>query len=122
MKKYILSLALVTALTAVSALAARPHMGGGFTGPGAESATVADALKMRDDTPVTLRGTIEKRLGGEHYLFKDATGTITVEIDDDKWNGQNVTPDTPIEISGEIDKDWTSLKVDVDVVRLIPGN
>lgn len=121
MKKHMLLTALMAALISVSA-AARPGSGGGFTGPGGESATVADVLKMRDDTPVTLRGTIEKRLGGEHYLFKDATGTVTVDIDDDKWKGQNVTPDTPIEISGEVDKDWTSLKIDVDSVRLLPAD
>lgn len=114
-----LALALgATVILTVSGVQAKHNLGGGFTGPGADSTTVTDVLKMRDDTPVTLTGHIEKQLGGDHYLFKDPTGTVTVEIDDDEWGGLNVTPETPVILSGEVDKDWTSLKVDVKNIRL----
>lgn len=117
MKHLALTLGMMALLTALG-VQAKHNLGGGFTGPGTDSSSVAEVLKMRDDAPVTLNGHIEKQLGGDHYLFKDATGTITVEIDDDEWGGLNVTPTTPVTISGEVDKDWTSLKVDVKTIRL----
>ena len=58
---------------------------GGFTGPGLSVSTVAEANKMSDDQPVVLVGQIQQSLGDEKYLFKDASGTITIEIDDEDW-------------------------------------
>ncbi|MDR2302369.1 MAG: YgiW/YdeI family stress tolerance OB fold protein [Deltaproteobacteria bacterium] len=93
--------------------------GGGFTGPGLEVVTVGEALRQGDDTPVILKGQIVRHLGKDRYLFRDATGEITVDIDDDKWNGLNITPNDTIEIRGEVDKDWTSIEIDVDSVAKI---
>ena len=90
---------------------------GGYTGPGPSISTVEQARKMRDDTHVTLRGRIVQHLGGEHYLFKDETGTINVDIDHKRWQGQTVGPDDIVELYGEVDKDWNELEIDVD--RLI---
>jgi uncharacterized protein (TIGR00156 family) len=92
---------------------------GGFRGPGPAPVTVAQAKRMRDDAKVTLRGNIVKHLGGEYYEFKDDTGTITVEIDEDIWRGQNIGPEDLVEIHGEIEKDWVGTassrtKIDVD--------
>lgn len=93
---------------------------GGFTGPKTNGAmTVAQAKQMRDDAKVTLRGVIVKQLGDEKYLFKDSTGEITIEIDDDDWNGITVGANDQIEIYGEIDKDWNSVQIDVDSVRKV---
>ncbi len=61
---------------------------------------------------------MKKSLGDEKYLFKDASGAITVEIDDDDWNGLNVTPQDLIEIRGEVDKDLFDTKIDADSVML----
>lgn len=91
---------------------------GGFTGPGLSVSTVAEANKMSDDQPVVLVGQIQQSLGDEKYLFKDASGTITIEIDDEDWRGVNVTPEDTIEISGEVDKDLFDVKVDVNTVKL----
>ena len=90
--------------------------GGGFSGPGPGVLTVQEAKNMRDDTPVRLRGNITSYLGKDKYLFQDATGTITVEIDNDEWGGQTITPDDTVEIFGEMDKDWNSIEIDVDRV------
>lgn len=113
------SLALVLGLTG-NAMAQQPaSMQGGFQGPGLSVMTVSEALKLNDDTPVKLSGKIEKSLGNEKYLFKDATGSITIEIDNEDWNGVNATPDTEIVITGEIDKDMLrDAEVDVDMVTL----
>lgn len=113
------SLALVLGLTG-NAMAQQPaSVRGGFQGPGLTVMTVSEALKLNDDAPVKLSGKIEKSLGNEKYLFKDATGSITIEIDDEDWNGVNATPETEIIITGEIDKDMLrDAEVDVDMVTL----
>ena len=115
-----LALAVMLALSAFPALAesnqggyAGPGQGGGYTGPGPEFVTVEQAKDMRDDTPVALKGYIVKSLGGDNYLFKDNTGTITLDIDDKRWAGQTVGAEDPVEIYGKIDKDWSDLEIEV---------
>lgn len=93
---------------------------GGFKGPGIADSTVADALKLPDDTPVVLKGKIEKSLGNEKYQFNDGTGVIVVEIDNEDWRGVTVTPENTIEIKGEIDKEMLSApEVDADSVSVV---
>ncbi len=112
------SLALVFGLSG-NALAQQQPARGGFQGPGLPVMTVADALKVSDDTPVKLAGKIEKSLGDEKYLFKDATGTITIEIDDDDWRGVTATPESELIIEGEVDKDmFRDAEIDVNTVTL----
>ncbi len=116
-------------ILAVSALAlsfafannvmAGPNLGGGFTGPAASNlkVTAAEAAKLSDDTPVILTGKIEQSLGDEKYMFRDASGTIIVEIDNDDWRGVTVGPNDTVELQGEVDTDmFQPSKVDVDVV------
>ncbi len=123
---------LLAALLSTSALAAMPTQGftpsmavqtqqQGFNGPTYGLNTVKavlDAGMFSDDTPVTLKGNIIRSLGGEYYTFTDGTGSITIEIDHDKWFGIQVTPETKITISGEIDKEFNHTAIDVDYVRL----
>jgi uncharacterized protein (TIGR00156 family) len=99
--------------------AAPSASGGGFSGPGVSVSTVKQALTMRDDAWIVLRGNIVQHVGKDKYLFQDATGTIHVEIDDDKWGGQTVTPADLVEIEGEIDKDWNSVEVDVEHIAKV---
>ncbi|MDR2367567.1 MAG: YgiW/YdeI family stress tolerance OB fold protein [Deltaproteobacteria bacterium] len=94
-------------------------LGGGFTGPGVETTSVAEALRQKDDTQVILTGQIVRHLGKDNYLFKDSSGEITIDIDDTVWKGLNVTPNDTVEIRGEIDKDWTSVEVDVDFISKV---
>ncbi len=93
--------------------------GGGFSGPGPATASVKEALSMQDDSFVILRGNIIQHLGDDKYLFKDATGTIRVEIDHDKWFGQNVTPTDTVELAGEVDKDWNRVEVEVKRITVV---
>lgn len=90
---------------------------GGFTGSGAPSLTVAEALDLGDDAWVTLTGRIEKRLGHERYQFSDATGTVVLDIDDDEWRGLTVGPEDVVEIQGEVDRHY--LKKEIEVERII---
>lgn len=90
----------------------------GFSDLGADNgATVQAAKNMRDDAHVTLTGKIIKQLGHEKYLFKDATGEITVDIDDEDFRGQEVTPQNTVRIMGEVDKEF-GRGTEIDVKRL----
>ena len=127
MKKTILAilaaLAVIASAQAQSGGFSPAPTGGGFAGPGAglSATTVAGALELRDDAIVTLRGRIVAALGDEKYTFQDATGSVTVEIDDDEWRGITVTPETTIEITGELDKDaFEAPKIDVKSFRVVP--
>lgn len=118
MKQILAGMALT--LIASGAVAAEPA--GGFRGPDSlRLVTVAEAGQLGDDTAVKLQGHIVRALGDGRYEFKDQTGTITVEIEREDWNGVEATPETLIEIQGEIDKDWyrSGVEVDVDSVRLV---
>jgi uncharacterized protein (TIGR00156 family) len=93
-----------------------------FTGAGAGGTkTVAEVKQLQDDSKVTLEGYIVKQLGPEHYTFRDDTGEIEVEIDDDEWRGQTVGPEMKIRIDGEVDRDSTSVSVDVERLKIISG-
>ena len=95
---------------------------GGFsdgTNASAAITPVSKALKMKDDTHATLRGNIVKQVGHEKYLFKDATGEIIVEIDDEDWGGVTVGPQDTVELIGEIDKDISKIEFDVDIVKKV---
>ena len=65
--------------------------------------------------------TIEEaqNLGDEKYTFQDKTGSVTIEIDDDDWDGVDVTPADLVEIQGEVDKGWTSFEIDVDTISKV---
>lgn len=91
---------------------------GGFKGP-QNVVTVKEAKEMKDDSWVTVRGTIEKRLSDDDYLFRDETGTLSVEIDDKTWQGQSVSPKDKVELQGEIDKAFNDAQLEVKQVRKI---
>ncbi|CAG23659.1 YgiW/YdeI family stress tolerance OB fold protein [Photobacterium profundum] len=96
----------------------------GFFGPSETS--VKAAKEGKDDQPVTLTGYITASLGDEMYTFSDGQDNISVEIDNDKWHGIKVTPETKVTITGEIDEEWFnshinewfSTKIDVDRIQL----
>ncbi|MBE5203380.1 YgiW/YdeI family stress tolerance OB fold protein [Pectobacterium quasiaquaticum] len=120
----------ITALVSVPVFAAQsgggfvnpetPAVGthkGGFIDQQSSLTTVDKAKDLRDDSWVALSGNIEKRIGDENYLFRDSTGTMEVEIDHKRWNGQMVSPTDKVEIQGELDKDFNSVELDVKQIR-----
>ena len=93
---------------------------GGFKGPDSlQLVTAAEASQLGDDTAVKLQGHIVRAQGDETYEFKDDTGTLIVEIDNEDWNGVEATSESTVELRGEIDKEWNKTEVDVDSVRLV---
>ena len=93
----------------------------GYTGPGAtpQVTTVSAAQQAADDTHVVLEGQIVKRLQDELYEFKDASGTINVEIDDEDWPAQAISENVTVRLAGEVDHDLTSREIDVDSLELV---
>ena len=116
MKKTLAVSALALLLGISGQAVAQTKSQGGYTGPTIDAVTVVEAQKLSDDAPVVLVGKITKNLGGEKYIFTDSTGDITIEIDNEDWNGLNVGPEDIVEIRGEVDKDFTSFEIDVDTV------
>lgn len=126
MKKLGITIAVVTALGAGIALSAHAQ----YQGPGSRAAkaaqhgpisNVADVLKHgRDDQRVTLTGHVVKKVGWEKYLFRDSTGEIRIEIDDDVMPTEPFDDKTKVEISGEVEKDFLrSVEIDVKAMRLL---
>ncbi|MDR3155346.1 MAG: YgiW/YdeI family stress tolerance OB fold protein [Deltaproteobacteria bacterium] len=98
---------------------APPAASGGFSGPGADRNTVQQVSSMHDDSRVVLRGNIIEHLGDDDYLFQDDTGKIRVDIDNEKWAGQNVTPQDSVELRGELDRDDGGMKIEVHRVTVV---
>lgn len=86
-----------------------------YTGPQEQNViTVAQLKDQRDDSWVTLEGKLVKHLGGENYMFRDASGEVEVEVDEDVWRGTEVGPDDLLRIRGEVDHSWNKTEVEVD--------
>jgi uncharacterized protein (TIGR00156 family) len=111
--KYVICLVGLLALVGLSVYAQQ----GGYKGPGAVAITVAEAKNLRDDTPVILRGKIERFLGDEKYLFSDDNGTIVIELENRVWGSLSVDENEVVEISGEIDREFRGNEVEVDAIR-----
>ncbi|MGY5453026.1 NirD/YgiW/YdeI family stress tolerance protein [Agarivorans sp. MS3-6] len=80
--------------------------------------SVQSVQSMSDDSRVTLEGYIVKYMGSEHYLFKDDTGNIEVDIDNEDFNGLDITQNDKIRIIGEVDSGRFTT-IDVDRVELV---
>lgn len=89
---------------------------GGFVDNDANLTTAAKVKDQKDDSWVKLRGNITERLSDDRYLFRDTTGTVNVEIDHKRWNGQTITPQDKVEIQGKVDKEWNEFEIDVKQV------
>lgn len=97
-----------------------------YTGPGAISTarTVAEVLQdARDERPVELTGHLVRQSGRETYVFRDATGEITVEIDAEDFPvGRPVGADTRVQIRGEIEaRPLRKPRIDVETLREMPA-
>ncbi len=78
--------------------------------------TIKQALGFADDAKVRLQGKLVKQVSKDKYQLQDNTGTVVVEIDQDKWRGQIVGPQDIVELYGEIDKNRHGVEVDVDLI------
>jgi len=140
MKRFI-QLSCMTAVLAVSAVAIAQTGGytgpsatpaaapaakaapGGYSGPSGVPLTTAKTLLAsgKDDQHVRLKGKLLNHKGDEEYEFADASGRITVEIDDKLFPaGVKVDHTTEVELVGEFDKEMIGeSKVDVDHLTVV---
>lgn len=129
------TLAAVLALSATAAIA-QPA---GYTGPsnvpqatnatGSYSGpsnvplmTVKQLLETgRDGQIARLQGRLVSFEGDERYTFEDATGRITVEIDNEDFPaGQSISAEQKVELTGEFDKGLRKTEFEVDRLTLVP--
>ena len=105
----------------IASLAASIAMAGGFAlKHSSETISVKEALKLNDDAKVVLDGKIKSNIKSDKYEFADKNGdVIVVEIGDKKWGSITANEDTPLRIRGEVDKDLTKTKIDVDSVEVV---
>lgn len=114
MKKFIALFVLIV-IPACSAFA--DGFGGFKDNNVAKKTTVTEALKMNDDSYVTVKGNIVKKISDDRYMFKDSTGSMTVEIDNDRWAGISADTKDILELTGEIEKKNNYTRLDVDSIR-----
>ncbi|WP_223231546.1 NirD/YgiW/YdeI family stress tolerance protein [Campylobacter concisus] len=106
----------------IASLAASIAMAGGFVSnhKSENAISVKEALKLNDDAKVVLEGKIKSHIKSDKYEFADKNGdVIVVEIGDKKWGSITANEDTPLRIRGEVDKDLTKTKIDVDSVEVV---
>jgi uncharacterized protein (TIGR00156 family) len=109
--------------------------GQGFTGPGtseqpmmvSQSVTISEARNYPHDSWVVITGNIVSVLpGGRHFMFRDPSGEIPVEIGPKEWRGFSVWRVFPgvsdtVEISGEVKKERGQVFVKVHVITSVSG-
>ena len=126
-KKTTCLLTLAAVLGGVSAVWAQGGFSGpksGFVGPQAEPqmVSVAEAKNMNDEARILIKGHIVSALGDEDYMFKDDSGSIKVEIDEDLWRGITVKPEDKVEILGEVDRHLQKeTSVDAEAIAVVPA-
>lgn len=125
MKKLFIIL-FAAAILAASAFAQYDDYGQGYGGGFQDDETsyaaptpIKKVLRMRDDSYVTIRGKITRRLTDDNFLFADETGQIVVEIDYEDWGGVTASPKDTLELTGEVDRDFNKVKLDVKIVRKV---
>ena len=105
-------------LTVLFAAAFRPGAEAGFVPRDGERPvrkihTVEEAKALPDDTLVSLWGYVTDYIRPKQYTFRDETGSVTAEIDDDEWRGLTIGPEDRVEIYGEVDRDLLSVEIEV---------
>jgi len=113
-KKTVFFLLVLFLLLAVFSINAQQ---GGYKGPGIDVISIAEAKTLRDEAPVMLRGKIERFLGDKKYLLSDNTGTIVIEIENRLWQTLSVDENDLVEITGEIDRNFRRIEVEVERIR-----
>ncbi len=64
---------------------------------------VAEVKHLKDETAVTLKGTLLKHLNEDYYEFSDGTGVILLDIDDDLWKASHIKACDTVQVVGDVD-------------------
>ncbi|EPF74770.1 DNA-binding protein [Acinetobacter gyllenbergii] len=79
--------------------------------------SVSQVAKLADETGITLTGQISKHLQSDHYEFKDSSGSIGVEIDDDLWRQAGLKVGDHVRLVGEVDTHRYK-PTDIEVIKI----
>jgi uncharacterized protein (TIGR00156 family) len=99
--------------------------GQGFTGHGTggqpvmagQPVTIVEAKNYPHDSWVVITGNIANVLpGGRHFMFKDSSGEIPVEIGPKEWRGLSAAVSDVVEISGEVKKERGQVFIKVHAI------
>lgn len=82
---------------------------------------VSEVKNMADESTVYIQGYLIQNLGNEMYTFKDDSGTLTVEIDDDLMDANMYSPTTLVWIAAEVDKQGDIVALEAEEIQLIPN-
>ncbi|WP_416718921.1 NirD/YgiW/YdeI family stress tolerance protein [Acinetobacter sp. 199] len=81
--------------------------------------TVAQAQQLSDETGVILHGQIVRQLAtqSDEFEFKDKTGSIIIEVDDDQWKALRLKAGDQVRILGEVDT-YSDEPTAIDVIQI----
>ncbi len=110
MKRLLISTTLLLSLTANAE----------FVGEGGtkEVTTIKNAIELNDDSRVIVEGHIVKQLKNELYLFKDKSGEVEMEIDDEDFRNIKISSEDKVRITAEVDSDWTTTSLEAEYLEL----
>ncbi|MDR2596191.1 MAG: NirD/YgiW/YdeI family stress tolerance protein [Treponema sp.] len=108
--------------------------GQGFTGPGtniqpvmvSQPVTINEAKNYPHDSWVVITGNIVSVLpGGRHFIFRDSSGEIPVEIGPKEWRGLSAatsdTAENRVEICGEVKIERGQIFIKVHAITAAAG-
>jgi len=85
-----------------------------------KSVTTNEAKNYPHDSWVVINGNIVSVLpGGRHFMFRDPSGEIPIEIGPKEWRGLSVGVSDKVEISGEVKKERGQIFIKVHAIRKI---
>lgn len=84
--------------------------------------SVKQVKQLRDETPVSLSGEIFKHLNKDHYEFKDSTGIMLLDIDEDVLDAAKVKIGDRVKVWGEVDThSYKPTNIDVEKLEKLPA-
>lgn len=114
------SAAISPAMPAAAAASLQP---GRYVGPSsAVLSTVKQLLASgKDDQYALLQGKIVSHDQGKNYTFADDSGSMRIEISPKRFpQGQTISAEQRVELSGKLDKGWNKTEFEVKELRLLP--
>ena len=118
--KKVLMLTMATIFVTTLNVSAKEHKGGFQNNNPQQIISVSEIAELKDGDYIIMQGNIIEKTGEETYNFKDNTGTIILEIDDDNWADITVTPNDIVIIEGEVDKNMMNPTIiEVEEIRLV---
>ena len=102
----------------------------GFVGPSAsgtdhsgqfyQSATVAQAMTLPNNSLIVLTGNLVNSPRRNYYTFRDATGETVIEIEQKYWGGISVGPNDRVQIYAKMEKKRDGrIEVEAAIIRRI---